>query len=239
MIAVGLRKWTTPWTRALKFSALTVIVCAGLYGSTLIDEGTVHQVTARAGMWGPVVISAFILFTQVCAPLSGSLGLFIGIKLYGYGNAMTLFYTVSMISATINFFLSRVCGRAVVRRLVGASGLNQIDDLSQAEERTILAMARLLGYYFFDFISYAAGFSQMPYRTYMAYTAALTLVPFGVQYFLFRNLDFNSPTGVFLYYGSVFATGIIFSQVFYKLFVKADRHREAEAVTGHRAERSA
>lgn len=207
-------------THAVKFIALALIICGGLYASTLIDEPTVHRLTANAGMWGPVVISAFIFFTQVFAPLSGTPGLFIAIKLYGYAYAMILFYVVSMVTATVNFTLSRYFGRTVVRRLVGVQGLREVDELTQADERTLLITARLLGYYFFDFISYAAGFTRISYVKYMAYTATLTLVPFGIQYYLFRDLNVHKPAGAFLYYGSVVATGLIFWRVFYKRFAR-------------------
>lgn len=199
---------------------LILIFVSALYVSIYIDENMVEIITQKAGVSGPILIVLFILLTQILAPLSGAPMIFVGIKLYGYTNAMIIFYFSSMISANINFFIARIYGRNVVRKLVGEKTLQEIDEISQNEENTLLIILRIFGYYFFDIISYAVGFTSIKYKKYMVYTAIISLIPMSVQYFAFRELNFNSITGIAIYYGSLVVTSILFTHYFYGRYVK-------------------
>jgi uncharacterized membrane protein YdjX (TVP38/TMEM64 family) len=211
--------------RRLAFGALGgLAVVAFLWGSTLIPQERVEGVATRLGMWGFVPIGLFILFTQVFAPFSGSPGIFIAIKLYGFTVAMTLFYGVSMLSATINFYIGRRFGRTAVLRFVGEDSMQRIDSIAEAESVRMLILARIFGYYFFDFISYAMGLTSISFVRYLAYTALFTLFPIALQTVLFRRLDFNSLGGISIYYGSLVIVTFIFGRVFVQVFRKPQPH---------------
>jgi uncharacterized membrane protein YdjX (TVP38/TMEM64 family) len=190
------------------------------YASTLVDASDVEAITNKAGWFGPILIALFILATQVFAPLSGTPGIFVGIKLYGFANTLILFYFTSLLSATINFWLARKYGRKIVAKFVGEKTLNEIDELSKVNERVLLITSRIFGYYFFDIISYAVGLTKIKFMKYFIYTALLTLIPTIAQYFIFSHLDFNSFGGMLIYFGSIAATGAIFTRFFYKVYVR-------------------
>jgi uncharacterized membrane protein YdjX (TVP38/TMEM64 family) len=195
-------------------------VVAFLWGSTLIPQERIEGIAAKMGIWGFVPIGLFILSTQVFAPLSGSPGIFIAIKLYGFVAAMTLFYCVSMLSATINFYIARRFGRAAVLRLVGEDGIKRIDSIAETESVRILILARVFGYYFFDFISYAMGLTSISFSRYFACTASFTLLPIALQTVFFRHLDFSSLTGISIYYGSLVLVTLIFGRLFARVLRK-------------------
>ena len=199
---------------------LTVFVVGLFYLSTLITPAQVEAVTGRAGWFGPVLVALFILLTQVFAPLSGTPGIFVGIKLYGYANTLALHYAVSLLSAAINFWVARAYGRGIVRRLVGEEALKDIDELSRINERVLLITSRVFGYFFFDIISYAVGLTKIRFKRYFCYTAVLTLIPVTAQYLLFSRLDFGGLQGMLIYYLSMAATGAVFTKVFYKAYVR-------------------
>lgn len=213
--------------RKLVFGALGgFAVVAFLWGSTLIPQERIEAIATTMGIWGCVPIGLFILSTQVFAPLSGSPGIFIAIKLYGFIAAITLFYCVSMISATVNFYIARRYGRAAVLRLVGEDSIKRIDSIAETESVRMLIFARIFGYYFFDFISYAMGLTSISFMRYIACTATFTLLPIALQTVLFRRLDFNSLTGITIYYGSLVIVSLVFGRVFLKVFRKPQPTRE-------------
>lgn len=199
---------------------LSIIVAGLFYLSTLITPAQVEAVTGRAGWFGPVLVALFILLTQVFAPLSGTPGVFVGIKLYGYANTLALLYAVSMLSSVINFWIARAYGRGIVRRFVGDKTLKDIDELSQVNERVLLLTSRIFGYYFFDIISYAVGLTKIRFKKYFLYTAVFTLIPVTAQYILFSRLDFGGLRGMLIYFLSMAATGAVFTKIFYGAYVR-------------------
>jgi uncharacterized membrane protein YdjX (TVP38/TMEM64 family) len=146
----------------------------------------------------------------------------VGIKLYGYPYAMALLYGSCLLSAVLNFWIARLYGRTLVKKLVGQKSIEKIDELSQVNERALLISSRILGYSFFDLISYAVGLTGIDFKKYFAYTAFLTVIPFAIQYLLFSNLDFNSLRGMLIYFVSIAAAGAFFARVLYRVYFARD-----------------
>jgi len=198
------------------FLSLTIISLFCL--STLITPTQIEDITTTAGWVGPVLVGLFLMLTQVLAPLSGTPVMIVGIKLYGYPQAMALLYGSCLLSATLNFWIARLYGRTLVKKLVGEKTLRRIDELSQINERTLLISSRILGYSFFDLISYAVGLTTISFKKYFSYTAFLTLIPFAIQYFLFSRLNFNSLKDMLIYFVSIATAGAIFARILYKTY---------------------
>ena len=195
------------------------------YASTLVTESRVELITNRLGWCGPLFIGLFILATQVFAPFSGTPGIFVSIKFYGFGTTLVLFYLTSLLSAIINFWLARTYGRKLVSKFVGQQSLREIDQLLNCNERTLLITARVLGFYFFDIISYAVGLTGITFKRYLTYTALLTPIPLTAQYMMFSQLDFKSVGGMLTYFVSIAATGAVFAKIFHKLYVETKKQR--------------
>jgi uncharacterized membrane protein YdjX (TVP38/TMEM64 family) len=196
---------------------LVAIAATFLYFSTRVDEASLVALIADLGWYGPLILALFFLFTQIFAPLSGSLSFFVAVRLYGYANAALLFYGASLVSATLNFWIARRFGRAGIKKFVGEKALRQIDGISHDDEMRLLVVCRLFGHYLFDMVSYALGLTKLSFRTYFSYTAVLALVPITFYYFLFRDLDFSTLQGIGLYYGVLAISGGMLGWAFYKV----------------------
>jgi|ERR1044072_357506 uncharacterized membrane protein YdjX (TVP38/TMEM64 family) len=197
---------------------LLIAIVSLFYASTLISPELVESLTRVAGWYGPLAIAFSLVLTQVFAPLSGTPVMIVGIKLYGYGTAMAILYCSFLVSASINFWIARLYGRTLVKKFVGERALNEIDDLSRIRETSLLVTCRLLGFSFFDFVSYAVGLTKISFRRYFIYTASLTLVPLAGYYFLFSRINFNSFRGLLIYFSSVIAIGAVCARIFYKSY---------------------
>ncbi len=197
----------------------TLFVLLFLYLSTLIEQSTVEALSLRLGVAGIFLMAMVILATQIFAPLSGTIGLFVGYKLYGYGFTLIIFYFVSLLSSIIAFYISKKYGRKYVIKLVGESNMSFVDKVVQAEAKTILIGLRVFGYFFFDFISYALGLTQISFKRYFFYTAVFTPIPITIQYFIFRAYDFNSPKQITIYYISILLSSLIATHILYKLYL--------------------
>lgn len=210
----------------LVFLFLSIIVLFCL--STLLKPAHIEAITREAGWFGRPIVGLILLLTQVFAPLSGTPVMLAGIKLYGYPQAMGLLYASCMLSSVINFWIARRYGRTIVRRLVGRNALQKIDELSGLNERALLISARVLGYSFFDLISYAVGLTPIAFGKYFAYTAFLTLIPFTVQYFAFARLDFGSLRGMVIYFVSIAGAGAIFGRILFGIYFRKSGRTRAD-----------
>lgn len=201
------------------FFGICLIVFIYLLSS--VDKTILENTARQLGWLGPIFIGIILICTQVFAPLSGSAFYFVGIRLYGYEEILLLFYITSIISAVITFYIARKWGRNIVIKLVGKKTMVEIDEIALVHEKPLLIVGRTLGYYFFDFISYALGLTKISFKRYITYTIFLTLIPSFILYFVFKNLNFDSFQNSMVYYISIVSTGIIFAFFFRRLTKKS------------------
>jgi len=162
------------------------------------------------GPLGPVFIVSFTAFSQIFAPLPGSPASLLSVAVYGYTTTVFYVYVGSMLSATISFYLSRRFGRKLVTKFVGQKSMNEIDDFARAEGTEVLIISRLIGFPLFDYISYAAGLTTIPFKKYFLITASCAVVPTIILAIIFRDLDFSSRAGFTIWFASLNMVGLIF-----------------------------
>jgi uncharacterized membrane protein YdjX (TVP38/TMEM64 family) len=171
--------------------------------------------------WGNlsvVAVCGVILATQVFAPLSGAPAMFVGFRIVGFEATMVLFYFVSLASSVINFWIARRLGRKWVVRFIGADTLDEVDQIAKSEEKFLLMWSRVFGYYIFDIISYAIGFTNVSFKKYFLSTALFTLIPWGAYFIAFRLVDMKSTPGMLAYFGSLLITAAIFGRIFWRIW---------------------
>lgn len=145
----------------------------------------IREIIIQAGPLGPVVFIFLLLLTYIFAPLQGTPFYFLSFALFG---KWTLIYThiTYLIAAFINFWIARKFGRNIVIKLVGKDGMAKIDHIATHEGVKALIIMRLFYGLANDFVSYAAGFTSMKFRTY--YLISLIVpIPYTVGLFLFFN----------------------------------------------------
>lgn len=152
-----------------------VVVAAILISTRLVVDsiGTerLREAIEEAGPWAPGLYMALKIASYVIAPLRFPLlELWSGVL---FGTWMAVVYSVAaeLIGGSANFWIARLLGQPVVRRLMARWGMNQSDDIfNQVGGWRALLFARLFlpGY---DFLSYAAGLTGLRFPAYALITA--------------------------------------------------------------------
>ncbi|MFN8450236.1 MAG: VTT domain-containing protein [Anaerolineae bacterium] len=155
-----------------------VVTVALLVAINRLGTDGIRQAIENAGPFAPLVYIGVKAVTYTIAPLSsGPIQLFAGVL---FGLIPGTLYTLlgELIGGTINFWLARRFGRAVVTRLVGADGMARVDKfVNQIVDWKTLIYARLFLFSIYDFISYAVGFSKLNFRTYLIISAVVGVIP--------------------------------------------------------------
>ena len=147
-----------------------------------LERDIVQSSIKDAGIWGPLIFSAVLLITFIIAPLTGFPIVVVGIGAFGVVQALLLTYIVSMTGAAINFYIARRFGRDTVIRFVGKKGIEKIDKLALKFEIEVLILSRLFQGFLFEWISYAAGFTRVSFRTFFLITGIGSIPYFLILY---------------------------------------------------------
>jgi uncharacterized membrane protein YdjX (TVP38/TMEM64 family) len=151
-----------------------VFVVIILVGSKLPEE-TIRETIQNAGSGGVILLIFFFWIANVFAPLSGSPFLFTGF--YSYGQIVVVYAFVAAIVASItNYWIARIWGRTVVRKLAGEEGLNKMDGLTDNYGLRTLFIFRLFLKEFHDVISYAFGLTKLGFVPYFV-VSTLGMIP--------------------------------------------------------------
>lgn len=145
---------------ALAISVLSITLVNLFDGATKMREWI-----EGAGVWAPLVYVGLKAATYVIAPLSGTPVKLAGGALFGFWDGAALVLAGDMIGASLNFWIARLFRDKGIRRLAGRKAISQIDELTEhvGGWRALLA-ARLFLSSLYDFISYAAGISKLPFK---------------------------------------------------------------------------
>ncbi|MCC6803668.1 MAG: TVP38/TMEM64 family protein [Anaerolineae bacterium] len=188
--------------RALIPGAIAFVVVTGalLIAVNQLGVDGIRQAIESAGPFAPLVYIFVKAVTYTVAPISsGPIQLFAGVL---FGLIPGTLYTLlgELIGGSINFWLARRFGRAVVTRLVGADGMALVDKfVNQIVDWKTLIYARLFLFSIYDFISYAVGFSKLRYRTYLIISAVVGVIPTFVAALLGTALTDERSTLVAIY----------------------------------------
>lgn len=145
---------------ALAISALSLVLMEA-FGGAAAMRGWIEN----AGVWAPLVYVGLKAATYVVAPLSGTPVKLAGGALFGFWDGAALVLVGDMIGASLNFWIARLFRDRGISRLAGKKAIKQIDDVTEhvGGWRALLA-GRLFLSSLYDFISYAAGLSNLPFR---------------------------------------------------------------------------
>lgn len=203
--------------------ALLVIVFLSIGLRFLIPTLTSEEFkkfVENLGAFGPLVIISYTVLSHVFAPLAGTPGILLSAAVFGILETIIYIYLASMISALINFYISRRFGRVWVIKLVGKKAMTEVDSFTQASGTKILIFSRVFGFSLFELISYAAGLTNIDFRKYFIVTLIFTLIPNLFFAFLFENTDFSSTFNLIAWIVTLAVTGLIFSLLVKKFLKK-------------------
>ena len=167
--------WRALLLAGLSFVAITLALTIGLQ---TIGLERLQQIIVNAGPVAPLVYILVRASTFIAAPLSSGPIQFAAGILFGLWPGTLYSLIGEVLGGSVNFWIARRLGRPVVVRLIGQGGMVRVERFYRSVgEAWTLVYARLFLFTVYDFISYAAGFTPMPYRQYLLITALVGVVP--------------------------------------------------------------
>lgn len=182
---------------AAAFVIVTVLVTLAIEA---VGAEQLRAAVEGAGPLAPLVYVAVRALTFIVAPLSSGPLAFAAGVMFGLWPGLALTLLAEVVGGSVNFWIARRLGRPFVQRLVGRDGMGRVERFyQQAGSPWMLAYARLFFFSIYDFISYAAGLTQIRYRHYLLVTAILGLIPTGISVGIGASLT-GSPANLIVLY---------------------------------------
>jgi uncharacterized membrane protein YdjX (TVP38/TMEM64 family) len=181
---------------ALGFIAFIAVITAFIQS---VGVPELQRFIKDAGPLAPLAYIVMKALTYVFAPLtSGPIQVFAGTL---FGNVwLGVLYTLigETIGGSISFWIARRFGRPRVAKFVGAEGMKQVDEFyhNRLGGWMPLAVARLVLFSFWDFLSYAAGLAPVSFRAYVFVSLVFGAIPTFV--FVWLGERFVNDNGVLL-----------------------------------------
>lgn len=182
---------------AVGFVVVTVLITLAIEA---VGADRLRAAVESAGPLAPLVYIAIRAFTYIIAPVSsGPLGFAAGV-MFGLWPGLVLTLIAEVVGGSANFWIARKLGRPFVQRLVGRDGMGRVERFyRQAGSPWMLAYARLFFFSIYDFISYAAGLTQIRFVHYLLVTAVLGIIPTGISVGIGASLT-GDPANLILLY---------------------------------------
>lgn len=134
------------------------------------DFTEMRDFVASYGAWAAVVSFLLMVFQSVAAPLPAFILTFANASLFGWWQGAILSWASAMAGAAVCFWIARALGREAVEKLCSRSSLAAIERFFARHGDQSVLIARLLPFVSFDFVSYFAGLTSMPFRGFMIAT---------------------------------------------------------------------
>lgn len=154
---------------------LIVVVAYFLRRSFQFDVNQLKEFVLSLGIFGPLMIIFLIIISIVFAPIAAFPFWLSSLALYGFWLTLVIVLAANSLGSAINFWLARRWGRSLVVKFVGQKGLKKIDEIAEVMGLQILVLGRIFGGASGDYLSYAAGLTQIKFRPYFLITLFGTL----------------------------------------------------------------
>ena len=166
--------WQITRHRAALLLLLGVAVIAILIGAYLAyerwfpwEQAEIEEWIDGFGVWGPIVYIVVFALSMLFAPLPTAPMPLIAAAVFGPALGFLYTITATAIGSTICFWVARRLGRPVLKRLTSQAALDRIDELGARLGIRLLIVLRLFPVAGVDYVSYAAGLTQMRFAYYI------------------------------------------------------------------------
>ncbi|MDZ7728485.1 MAG: TVP38/TMEM64 family protein [Dehalococcoidia bacterium] len=219
--------------RVLAGLVLSFLAIAGAYAYATTVHDVRIDIDARPfqdwidslGIWGPLAFIAVMAVSVLFAPIPNP-PVFIAAGL-AWGTVLGTIYSLAglMLGSAMAFWIARRMGRKWLPRLVGRRTAARIDRLADSMGGQLVFWARMLPVVNFDWISYLAGMTAMPFRSYFAWSALGMVLPTFVAVGAGDGL--GRDFGITLAWGGVWLAAILLSAAY--LFWRRRRWQQRKA----------
>lgn len=172
------------WAQRVAIVA-AIVLCIALYLAVPAVNSFVNELVARFstgdftelsefidsyGAYAAAVSFLLMIFQSVAAPIPAFILTVANANLFGWWQGALLSWVSSMTGAAVCFWIARVLGREVVEKLTSKAGLDWIERFFERHGDQSVLVARLLPFVSFDFVSYFAGLTSMPFGGFLLAT---------------------------------------------------------------------
>lgn len=161
-----------------------------------LQQEHIRNLILEAESVGFLIYGIYYLFSVIIAPFPIIAILTVVTSIYGAGKIVLFSYFLALIGATVNFYIARFLGRPVMKRLIGKRGLKKVDKYTDNFGIEALILFRLFGALMFEYISFAAGLSNISFKTYIIITAVASIPYHILLYIVVSSLE--SPGNAFI-----------------------------------------
>jgi uncharacterized membrane protein YdjX (TVP38/TMEM64 family) len=184
------------WGGIIMGAAAFLLVTGGLiYLMSTIGTERLQQMVSDAGPLAPVAYVLLRALTYIFAPLTTGPIQFASGVLFGVWQGIAYSIIGEVLGGSINFWIGRRFGRPLVLRIAGERGLQKAEEYYHlVGEWRGLAVARLLLFAMWDFLSYVIGFTPVKYVHYLWVSLIVGLIPTTVAVFLGSQLGGENQT---------------------------------------------
>ena len=169
-----MQNWQITRRRAALLLLPGVAVIAILIGAYLAyerwfpwEQAEIEEWIDGFGVWGPIVYIVVFALSMLFAPLPTAPMPLIAAAVFGPALGFLYTITATAIGSTVCFWVARRLGRPVLRRLTSQAALDRIDELGARLGIRLLIVLRLFPVAGVDYVSYAAGLTQMRFAYYI------------------------------------------------------------------------
>ena len=167
--------------RTALIGTLSLVAFAAASFGALRAVGGVAELRAlveRSGPWAPLVYILLKMIATILPPVSGSPLRVASGALFGLPLGVLLSLIADLIGGSISFWITRRYGRRVLELFVGGGSVETVDGLvRRAGGWRALLFVRLAVPPIYNYVSYAAGLTRLPYWQFAAVTLFGGILP--------------------------------------------------------------
>jgi len=135
-----------------------------------LDTAIVIEYLRSYGKLAAVVSFILMVLQSIAAPIPAFLITLSNAAIFGWWQGAILSWASAMAGAALCFFIARVLGRDVVEKLTSKGAMESVDVFFEKYGNRTIMVCRLLPFVSFDFVSYAAGLTNMKFWSFFIAT---------------------------------------------------------------------
>ncbi len=141
-----------------------------VYLLSQLDVKEVVNYIRSYGKMAAVISFLLMILQSVAAPIPAFLITLANASIFGWVKGALLSWSSAMAGAALCFFIARVLGRDAVEKLTSKGAMESIDEFFERYGKYAILVCRLLPFISFDFVSYAAGLTNMSFWSFFLAT---------------------------------------------------------------------
>ena len=191
------------------------------------DTNAVIEYLRGWGAWAAVVSGVLMVLQSIAAPIPAFLITLSNAAIFGWVLGAVLSWSTAMIGAALCFYIARGLGRDVVEKLTSKGAMASIDVFFERYGDKAILICRLLPFVSFDFVSYAAGLTNMSFWRFFIATGVGQL-PATIVYSYVGGTLSGGVRNLFIGLMCLFALSIVIG-IMKKIY--NDKHKKEEELS--------